>query len=445
MIRNYYTIKKVVQDIQSLNGFFITEIFTQEKDVLTLECEMGAKREYLILNCESQDSSIYFKKKFSRAKKNTLNIFDALIGHTIKSIDLIKCERIVKIDLGAYKLIAYIFGGAKSNVFLIDTNGVIIDAFKNKKDFLGKDLVINLTKSNKLSSFDKNELLINALGKCNLNIGKYYALELLKRLNIDIKLKISEISDDDLINIEKSANTLINEIESSDTCFIGLTQKQEMLLSLINISSITEIKGEYKDLSNAILRRIVNKTQRSKFDVFYLELFRKLDLKQKRIIQSIKESENIKLSIERSAKYKLWAESLLCGADMQLSGLECVTRELWDGEQIDIPLNKNLSVAENANKYFEKSKKTAEEARARGKLKIKLESELIKIKSLISELEATANIDELEKIKIKMSETANINSGDKSENAKKFREFDLGDGYILYVGKNAANNDELIG
>ena len=73
-----------------------------------------------------------------------------------------------------------------------------------------------------------------------------------------------------------------------------------------------------------------------------------------------------------------------------------------------------------------------------------MELKLMKIENAIKILNNASDTNELEKIKKNLKNMTGIKVIDEQDDVStKFREFDLGEGFILYVGKNAANNDEL--
>jgi len=116
----------------------------------------------------------------------------------------------------------------------------------------------------------------------------------------------------------------------------------------------------------------------------------------------------------------------------------------YEGNEIIIPLDEKLTLMENANKYFAKAKNAKEELRIRKKRLPELELRLYKIENAVKLLNEAKTYNELDKLKKNLKDLTGIRMTEESNDiSTKFREFDLGEGYTLYVGKNAANNDEL--
>ena len=96
---------------------------------------------------------------------------------------------------------------------------------------------------------------------------------------------------------------------------------------------------------------------------------------------------------------------------------------------------------ENANKYFEKAKDSEKRQKIKGLMHDSLIDKISRLNNLRINLSETDNMKRIEKLKEENPEF--FGDDNKDSAVSKYRVFDLGEGYTLYVGKNAANNDEL--
>jgi predicted ribosome quality control (RQC) complex YloA/Tae2 family protein len=118
----------------------------------------------------------------------------------------------------------------------------------------------------------------------------------------------------------------------------------------------------------------------------------------------------------------------------------------YENNEIEIPLKKEKSFIDNAQYYFNKAKnaKIAQENRVQ-RLPL-LKNKIAKLDLALKELELCKTMKELENYKKQLENDGflnDISNNQEKDDSQKFRNFDLGDGYMVYVGKNAANNDEL--
>ncbi len=114
------------------------------------------------------------------------------------------------------------------------------------------------------------------------------------------------------------------------------------------------------------------------------------------------------------------------------------------GETINIPINQKLTLIQNAQEYYKKSKSKQIEVQKNSILLNKANDILNKIKYLYDKYNTITSLDELNKYLNNIKQTLKIdNNKNDNKNIFNFRIIDLGNQFKLYIGKNAANNDLL--
>ena len=86
MLKNYFVLKEVAQYLDSvLQGFCIREVFTQEKNkfVMCFSDNGNTEFKYLEFSCDNTLPYLILKQNFSKAKKNTVNLFYEIYGSKI--------------------------------------------------------------------------------------------------------------------------------------------------------------------------------------------------------------------------------------------------------------------------------------------------------------------------------------------------------------------------
>ena len=110
MLKNYFILKELTKHLdEELSGFFIREIFTQEKNKLVIHLSDDISNEkFLEFSCDSTLPYLILKEKFTKAKKNTINLLDEIYDSKIESIDLFREDRIIEFKLtGGFNLYFY--------------------------------------------------------------------------------------------------------------------------------------------------------------------------------------------------------------------------------------------------------------------------------------------------------------------------------------------------
>jgi len=133
MLRNYYYLNRAVTELnEALQGAMITEIFSQEKNVLvfSIPTEKLPYR-HLVISTNPSLPYLLVKKDHRKARKNVIEITSVQLPDVIRSICIAKNDRLIQINLDKVVLYFSMMGG-KTNVYFI-SNGKIIDQFKKGK------------------------------------------------------------------------------------------------------------------------------------------------------------------------------------------------------------------------------------------------------------------------------------------------------------------------
>lgn len=121
-----------------------------------------------------------------------------------------------------------------------------------------------------------------------------------------------------------------------------------------------------------------------------------------------------------------------------------VLNDFETGEAIEIELDENLTIIENANRYFALYNKAKRAAQIAREMSESTKSEIEYFKEIQYSIDASSTIEELREIKEEFEPSQNL----KKDNAKKKKESlviekrEIG-GYSVYIGKNNKQNDYL--
>ncbi len=442
MIRNYYTLKRIAERINSFQGFAIVEVFSQEKDTLIIFLSDGNTEIPLEFIGNGKNDSLYFKSRFGRAKKNSVDLFQDIYDETIQNAELIHDNRVIKISLINTDLYAVLFGGKYSNFFAVSKNGIIIDSFKSSEELTGTKFDFRKNFAKRLSDFPETTKVLDALSKSRYQLGKVYAKEILKRHSIPESLKIEDLSSSEFDSIGKYAESFIDELINTDEFFI-FESEYDYIFSLTKLSEY-ELHSTYDDINHAIQKTVTLRERADAFKPEYKKIFNALNKLDRKYSSQISASSDTKASRERIEKYRLFGEILSSTPNPNLKPGDKYNATDWNGNEISIPTDKKLNIIKNAEKYFEKARKSKEELKIREKRLPELKKKHKQVTDAISELNKANTVKDLEIIKKKYKSIPGLFMQNEPKQAEdKFRTFDLGEGFMLYVGKNAANNDEL--
>lgn len=440
MINHYFTLHQVCRSLRQFIGCKLIECFTQEKDEIVLLFTDGVEQFHLCVNLTPNNYCLNFRDKFSRARSNTKDIFGHIIGEVLQDVILAENNRVITLKFIQSSVVIELYGATKSNFIVLSSKMKVIDDHRKTAELRGEKY--EYEKSN-MKSPDPNEFIKvgDLLSKSDILLPKSYSEELLKQFGY--KYADAPDSIEKLDEILADAYMMRADALHSDKYYIYTDESGGALLSLVPLSSFDKVMI-FDDIHLAISRRYGFEKRITELDTQRNAVLKKLRAIKKKVDSGVKMCETADKLAPMIDEYTNWAELLLSQPkpkDKYGNKLDVFD---WYGNPIQIPLEPKYNLLENSANYYRKAKKI--------KLNIEKKIELLpiykekqtQINLLISECEVLESTKEIKQF------ISNRISGDKKvmkefdqRQESKFREFDLGDGYILYVGKNAANNDEL--
>ncbi len=446
MVRHYFTLKKLVEELKSLVGLKLIECFSQEKDTIELAFFNYKDIIYLKYNSQSKYASLYLDKNFARARSNSVDLMPEIVGDTLQNISLIPNDRIIKLEFINNIVYISMFGASNSNLFVCDKNFKILNALNEPEKYKNTNFKENIAVLQSIFEIDKTFSLKKALTQSDLLLGKEYASELCYELDLDPDLPLSAFGDDKLRMIDNAAMQLIGRILDSDKYYLlKQNENAKTILSLIPLRDFPIIIGEIDNLSNAIRHTIVQNIIDEKRNSIYKELNNILSKEVKKLEKKIQDFQYTIASAERAEKYKLYAEILLSQANpKQKYGAKLETID-WASNPISIPLDEKLNLIDNAKKYYSKASKENLDIRQKQKMLPKVEEKFDTFKAYLNRLNNAKTVKELENLRKEIAPIVGIAKmqNEPRQASDKYKVFILDENYTLYVGKNAQNNDEL--
>ncbi|MCK5742397.1 MAG: DUF814 domain-containing protein, partial [Chlorobi bacterium] len=369
------------------------------------------------------------------------------LGDTLQDIILSPDDRIITLEFINSKMHIVLFGGSRSSIIAVNSDDIIIDSFKSRGLEAGSRYSMPEPNAMKLIDYPADTKIVDALGRCDMLIGKPYAREICSRIEIDQNKLLSDFSAADLNIISSASIDFRKECAEAEEFFIYENIDGQPLLSMTPLVGKGEPIHIFDSIHKAVYYRVVNALKTSNFLPRYKNILKQLDRKSHKLSRNLELPQDEQKHEERVNKYKMWAELLISQPDQRRKPGDSIELTSWDGTVLTIPLDKKKNISENSRRYFDKVKAQKEAANIRKKRRPKIEAELKEVTEALANLEAISEnrrVKELDKLEKSIRHLLNIpmKYEDKTP-AEKFKTFDLGEGYTLYVGKNSTNNDEL--
>jgi predicted ribosome quality control (RQC) complex YloA/Tae2 family protein len=444
--RHYYTLVHIARECSELlKGYILIECFSQEKNVLVFQFQKS--NHILTLECslENENGGIWLRENYNRAKKNTADIFPEIIGMEFKGCFLHPTDRIVILQFNAATVYCILFGGARSTILCCNSQGIILNVFKKRNWLAGMEYFPETDILPVFTEMPDTLTMYQALSRCSLLLGKIYAMHILQIAEIEPNILLKNID----ISQKQYIYTLASEFREQclrTTQFFLISNGRDEFISLLPLHNYPIVKQVFTSLSQALQRHSAMVKSNATATNARKKILAEIEEQLSGLEKSIYELENEQKGVSRSALYTQYAQALMSAdASLRLKEKE-ISINGPDSVPLTIPVDPMLTVIQNAELYFRKARHSRESAMIRREklpAMIRQRSDLLELRQALADVYTSKEINKLWQNYQQKSARHKKHSQTSSSEQQRFRVFDLSGGYILYVGKNAVNNDEL--
>lgn len=444
MLNNIYILRKVVEEMQQFVGCKIVDCYSDNQGILHFDIYDGDCLFNITISLITNFEAIFVTKSGNKSKRNMFKQFNSILGEVIQKIEIVPQNRILKFELINKNLYIQIFGKSQNNAILTNKSESIIDCLRNRKELIDSKYAVLSQSLKEISDFPENFKLLKAISGSKFLFGKDLSNELLFRLSIDTATTLSELSSQDLENIENGAELLSREIEQSQIYYYSHNEDNSRILSPVKLNKYPFTIEESSSLFLLIRKVFSDRISQFRFDRL-LKTLKNIDEKIiKKYEAKVKRFHEIPKLLKIIEQYQHFTDLLYTIQNLKQKGLEKIQITDFEGNNIDIPLDAKMTIIQNIEKYYLKIKKIKRDISI-----IEKNHNAIKDEYNIhnQRFQKLITIDKY--IDLKKFYKQNLIFYKKSmqnipkEISEKFRKFEISANATLYVGKDSKNNDEL--
>jgi predicted ribosome quality control (RQC) complex YloA/Tae2 family protein len=422
---NYYFLRQLSKALeQRLKNCVVSECFSQSKEELLIRFETFDEPFFIRASLLSVFSCLSFPENFQRARKNSIDLFEPIIGQRLINLQQFENERSFAIHFTNKFSLLFKMHGNRSNCVLFENNEVI-NLFKNS---IEQDAAIVLSNLNReidwgFDAFKKNK---DKLQQTYFTFGKL-VWQYLEQQGFDQKNEKEKWTQVLAIH-ELLTNPDYSITKINDEVVFSLIKTGEIVKTFSDpIKAITEFYYKYtqsftveKEKNDAI-SQLKCKLQSSKA---YIE----------KTFKKYKE-------VTEDNHYKIWADIVMANLHSITARAEIISLENFYNENkpIEIKLKKDLSPQKNAEVFYRKAKNQQIEIDRLQQVLAAKEKEVIGLNEMITNIQATTD---LKVLRNKISEAGLNVEKEKQEESLPYH-INAFKGYTIWVGKNAKANDLL--
>jgi predicted ribosome quality control (RQC) complex YloA/Tae2 family protein len=436
-----------------LVGTRVRDVFSQNPNELSVALE-GAERDWMVRASVQRPFLHLFRVEgYSKARRNVATLFEDAIGRAVTGVRIADRDRLVFLDLDDDTTLLWRLFGARANVFHVDPDGTIDEAFQSHDEHVGTDAPAPYPAPMPETFADFEERWKNNRNKTRQAVqsavplfGRTLAQETLHRAGVTTA-EPQDCTEADRRALFDAAMALCEALEAPSPVVYGTGQFPDAF-SLIPLRHRAGDPAERFDSVDAAVRSIVRRRLAERhFHRLYDPLEDALESIVEHHRQSAERMEAELQSESRAGRYERWGHLLLAQHDQVPDGAEEVELpDLFaDGTPVTIPLKPGLSPIENAQRYYQRARRTRRSRQEAERRLDETRDRAEQAEQLLDDLQA---IDTLDGIKQFRSEheaalASFVDRDDADVDRFPYRRFDLGEGFEVWVGKNARQNHEL--
>jgi predicted ribosome quality control (RQC) complex YloA/Tae2 family protein len=454
VVNNYYTLRALVREWQpDLVGRTVLDVFSQHKNELTVALA-GEEQDWMVRgSVQRPDVHLFRVEGYSKARRNVATLLEGAIDQAVTDVRIADRDRLVSLDLADGSSILWQLFGARANAFHVAPDDTIIEAFQNDEDLAGTEAPTPYPAPMPESFADFEDRWTDNRNKTRQAVqsavplfGRTLAQETLHRAGVHTD-EPGDCAEAERRALFDAAMALCEALDAPEPVMYGTGQFPDAF-SLLPLGHRADDPAErYETVDAAVASFVRRRLAERHFHRLYDPLVEALESAVEHYRRSAEQMRDELDSESRAGRYERWGHLLVAQQDQVPEGTEEVALpDLFeDGESVTIPLDPAKSPVENTQHYYRRAQRTR---RSREEAENRLDETIEQADRAEQLLGELREIDTLDGIKQFRSEREAdlvpfVEREDADVDRFPYRRFDLGDGFEVWVGKNARQNHEL--
>lgn len=422
MHNNYYFLAQLSNQLKQLvNGFTIVSCFSQSKDELMIEFNNGSTSFFIKASLQASFCCLSFPKNFSRARKNSIDLFNDVLMKKVADVRQYENERSFSIQLEDSYSLLFKMHGNRSNVILFkDENAISL--FRNHQV---ADIDLKLSQLDRTIDWSKESFVKNKekLPSHYFTFGKWvwHWLEEKDFQKKDLETQRSEL--DQMKSLMEKPQYFLIEYEG------------KLIFSLLPFGKIVKTLTDPVDAVNDFFHSwSVANTLDSEKSVIRKQLTDQIKSGK----NYLEKNQNKLDELLKDNHYQLWGDLVMAHMHEMKTGMKTIQlNSFYDNSLVEIKLKEELNPQKNAEVFYRKAKNKQIEIDKLKEAILQKKREIEKWNSSLETLEGTEDLKDLRK-----NNTAVSRGNKNTEKSLPYFEFEF-KGFKIWVGKNAESNDQL--
>ena len=451
MLLTYYTLRALAAEWNaSLVGCTVADAYSQNRAELSLALA-GEAESTLVIVARPELRLLFRNPGTGRARRNSASLFGAACGRRVESIRTAERDRVVFIDLEDSLRFQVQLFGPRPNVFLVEGEQVV-EAFQDNEAWEGEPPPPTRP-APIVAAFEEFEARWRARKTVAQSVAaamplfdRTLAEEVAFRSGIEADAP-ADCTEADRRALFAAAHALDAELETPTPQILWRGPRAEAfaLADLRHLSGLRAERFETVDEAARVFAR--RSLGQQGFDTLYRPVEKRIAAAAQKLRRSADRMLDELSSPSRADGYERFGHLLMAQATQAPPGRDAIDLPdiLSDGTPVTIPLEEALSGVENAERYYDKARRTrAARAHAEARWET-MHADAEAAEELLGRLRAVETLPDLRAFLDEEQDAIETVVGRKGggEEAEPFHRFVLVGGWEAWIGKNAKGNAAL--
>ncbi len=453
MVNSYFTLRALVREwAPDLRGCTVGDVFSQVRDELTIAFAHPEQAWMVRASVQRPLLFMFRTAGYSKARRNVATLFRPAFDREVLDVRIAERDRMIFWELEGDLRLQLVLFGSRANAYLVDGEGQIVEAFRNNDKHAGTEAPTPRPAPMPDTFADFEDRWRTNRNKTRQAIqsavplfGQTLARETIHRAGVTAAPEDCTAADRQALF--EAAQALIRELDDPAPCLYQSGRFPE-LFALRPMGHRDDAPAETFDTVDEGVSVFVRRTlAQQHFRRLYEPLEDALTEARDHYRQSAERMLDELSNESRAARYERWGHLLMAQQhDIPKGADEVTLPDLFeDGESVTIPLDPAKSPVENAQHYYERARRTRRSREEAEQRLVETEEKADEAAELLEALQSIDTLSDLKKFRKREEERLApfIGQGDEDIERFPFRRFDLGNGYEVWVGRNARQNHEL--
>ncbi|MBO6574148.1 MAG: DUF814 domain-containing protein [Rhodothermales bacterium] len=450
MLLGYYTLRALAREWNgSLRGWRIEDAYSSSRDELTLLLADGAGEASLRISVRPGSTFVFRQDGAGKPRRNVTPLFRALHGHAVDGVAVADRDRMLDIRISNGLLLRTQLFGSRANVFLGDGQGAVIERFRENVGPaelpLGRPAPDPVTAEELADRWPTGaQPIARAVLRAVPLFDQWMAQEVAARA----ELKIADAclaGPNDFQSLSNAVGSVREDALQAAAPAVYRNGRSPLALGLIRFTTPPAEPEPFESVDAAVRALVRASLSDRAFRSRYEPLVRDVELRARKAADSLASMSREIHRPSRADRYERWGHLLMATEAGSSPGREQVAlADLFGaGETVTIPLDPALSGLENANRYYDRARRSR---RAREEAERRLaaaEARASATGSMLSELQDVEDLKGLRAFEKRHADHLPSRRDKSAASDVPYRVFRLDGDHEVWVGRNAKQNDRL--